>query len=88
MLATHLIMDGNPSPPPAFKTCGTFSPHLALSASELAPLQKRISAPATIPQPKTDTEIEHPFTINAETEVKFPKPDHNSTRGIQTEIYL
>ena len=88
MSATHLIMEGNPSPTPALQTSGTHSAHLALSASVLAPPQKRILAHATIPPPRTDTEIEHPSTINQATGVKSPKPYHNPTRGILPEIYI
>jgi len=76
--ATHPTMTGSPPPPPAFDTCGIYFAHLALSAK----------APTTIPQPKTDTEIEHTSTTNQQTAGKSPKPCHHSTREIQTDIYL
>ena len=86
--ATHLNMTRSPSQPPALEICGTYSSHLALSASVLAPLQKRVLAPTTIPQPKTDTEIEHTSTTNQETVEKSLKPYHNSTHELQMDIYL
>jgi len=51
-------------------------------------MQKRIWTPATIPPPRTDTEIEHPPAIIPATGVKPPKPYHNPTRDISPEIYI
>jgi len=48
--ATYLGMEGNPPPTPALQTNDTHSAHPTLSASVLAPLQKRIWTPATSPE--------------------------------------
>jgi len=77
-----------PGQPPVLETCCTYSSHLALRASVPAPLQKRELAPTITPQPMTDTEIYHTSTTNQETVEQSPKPYHNSTHELQTDIYL
>jgi len=85
LIATDTMRPGQP---PVLETCCTYSPHLALSASVPAPLQKRELAPTIIPQPTTDTVIYHTSTTNQETVEKSPKPYHNPTHELQTDIYL
>jgi len=77
-----------PVQPPILETCCSYSPHLALSASLPAPLQKRIWVPMIIPQPTTDTLLSCGSTTNQETVIEIPKPHHNPTHEPQLDIYL
>jgi len=78
----------SPEQPPVLEICHSYSPHLALSASVPAPLQKRELVPTIKPQLTTDTRIYHTPTTNQETVEKVPKPYHNPTHEPQRDIYL